>query len=327
MFQNVSTFSDHKHSFDPNSIEFVSQIDQLQYDYSASLVGTIILVLPDDPLLDSFERKTELTVERRNGPIPIVVITYIPPGFTSDEKNNEKIVRNEVIPSSTRPKENDDGLFYLVPIISFQQLRTVLNHCTMRLTNVSDKLWFKLHILNLAGVIALTPSELTSRTAASKNILASIEKAIFSLKHDISDKHDFVNGTYEQQGETIASSPNDNKRSHYVKANEDHSPPFESESICDLERFQSYDFCNFDSFDRNPISFLSTIGIERNSKFLKTNLVFAIKHLIAVNETLVSSPSFFKDLSIPERSTLNLVQFFKLKSVLNFEFEICGKSL
>lgn len=145
-----------------------------EYSECASLVGTTLLVLPDDPLVTSVSKI--VTIEHDNRPIEFIVASYLPPDFGLQF-------------TSSRPKDNVDqyedgtGYFHLLPVVSLRQLNFLLDRCKMRSPPTSLEKgnivsWTRLDILELDGVARYSLVEVQKKILESTTIRHAIDKAV-----------------------------------------------------------------------------------------------------------------------------------------------------
>ena len=85
----------------------------MEYMERASLVGTTILVLPDDPLVTAVSKIVH--VDHNYRPVEFIVSSYLLPDFEAEILKGRK--RDEVDKS-----KGGDGIFHFLPVISVHQL-------------------------------------------------------------------------------------------------------------------------------------------------------------------------------------------------------------
>ena len=106
----------------------------MKYDDCAKLVGTSILVYPDDPLLSRVREKAKLRLDSFGRPVEFLIAFYFP-----------------------QMRCDEDGVFFLLPVISQLQLRFLIDRLSILkqpgdlLNKQSLGLWMEDSILSLEG--------------------------------------------------------------------------------------------------------------------------------------------------------------------------------
>jgi len=132
------------------------------YEINSSLVGSTILVLPDDPLFDKVCRTIMISHEDCGRPLEIIIASYLPfdfvgveglhehgvygdPGFAKEQQRkvpngngcigkggNANNVPSDKKSFITRPDVVDGGIFQLIPVFNSKQLTYVESKCGLR---------------------------------------------------------------------------------------------------------------------------------------------------------------------------------------------------
>lgn len=145
-----------------------------RYNYYASLVGATLLVLPGDPILDipaHFIRSNWVKTDRAT---PFIVASYLPSHF-ADLKAGSCIKTAE-----DNASDCFDGIFHLLPVMDNKQLKYLAGASTMRSlpTNAVATAWTTLRILDLEGVVCLSPRQLLNRLSQTKAVSEAISHAV-----------------------------------------------------------------------------------------------------------------------------------------------------
>jgi hypothetical protein len=145
------------------------------YKENTSYVGATVLVLPSDPILLSVQEKLGLKIEHSGRVVEFIVASYLPDGFHK-QKADWGVEANCT---------DDGGTFHLLPVLSQHQLQFLLHRCKMRKAPRSQAEvgieWMALDVLNLNGVLCLSPKELRRRLIETSSICASMDGAIALL--------------------------------------------------------------------------------------------------------------------------------------------------
>ena len=165
----------------PDGKEF--QTDAIRYDFLSSYIGSSFVILPGDPLLISLSKTLQFTLDDCGRCCEFIVISYIPPNFIPEDQKHRKDMVREEYKSHSDKSSLDDGIYYILPVLSETQLKYVLERCEMRKFNKRsyNNAWLLINVLNLSGIIGMTPTELQRRISASNEILGAIERAVSSL--------------------------------------------------------------------------------------------------------------------------------------------------
>jgi hypothetical protein len=148
------------------------------YTQNASLVGTVLLILPGDRVLDIPATLLKQPLIRMGDkPTPFIVASYMPSYFVKLKPGtfveDADFVQND----------RHDGMFHLLPVICLRQLTYLQGFMKMRQPVPSPKAhvsreWAKMRIIDLPGVVSLTPRQLLRRLTRSKAIDRSIGIAV-----------------------------------------------------------------------------------------------------------------------------------------------------
>jgi len=165
----------------PNLNEQRSKERLRQYHDCASYVGSIVTILPGDPVLDIpafFLQQNWIKTGDR--PLPFFVASYLPWYFVDLQPGSY------IKSSEAESQGKTDGIFYLLPVLTFKQLSYLQTLALMRNPpRVSEqtmpKKWAKLDILALQGVVCLTPSQLFRRVSQTQTVSTSLANAISIL--------------------------------------------------------------------------------------------------------------------------------------------------
>ncbi|KAI2489929.1 hypothetical protein MHU86_24652 [Fragilaria crotonensis] len=148
------------------------------YSQYASLVGSVLLILPGDRVLDIPAMLLEQPLIRKGDkPTPFIVASYMPSYFVKLKPGS--FVKGADFVQNDR----HDGIFYLLPVICLRQL-TYLQACLKMRPHVpspkahASREWARMSVSDLPGVVCLTPRQLLRRLAQSKAIDRSIEIAV-----------------------------------------------------------------------------------------------------------------------------------------------------
>lgn len=156
-----------------------SNEDRLRrYHDHASYVGSILTILPGDPLLDIpayFLQQDWIKASDR--PVPFLVASYLPWYFVDIQPGSC------IKPSEAECDSKSDGVFYLLPVLTSKQLLYLQSIAFMRSQPRLDegkmsKKWSKMEILSLQGVVCLTSSQLLRRVSQTKTVINALANAI-----------------------------------------------------------------------------------------------------------------------------------------------------
>lgn len=143
----------------------------LEYESKAALVGSMVILPPDDDLVESVIATLErinVPVEHFGRPVEFVVAAYIPFGLEDHPDHYEK---------------EDVGTFFLLPVIQPLQLKFLTDRCRLGkpdalLTSEVLQKWYRNGLLDLEGVTQLTHAELVSKLNCTNFILEAIHRRI-----------------------------------------------------------------------------------------------------------------------------------------------------
>jgi hypothetical protein len=148
------------------------------YVNCASLVGTTLLVLPNDPLIHSVSRIVNIDHDER--PVEFIVASYIPPEVVEELSIG---CRDDDLDRF----EGGDGVYHLLPVVSTRQLTFILERCRTRQpprktdTGHSHFSWTSLDVLSLDGVPRFSPKELEKKLIESCAIREAIDEEVAEM--------------------------------------------------------------------------------------------------------------------------------------------------
>ena len=149
-----------------------------RYTHYASLVGSVVLILPGDPVRDIPAWFLEQSLIRLDDkPTPFIVASYLP-SFFVDLKPGGCVKDRD----SCR-NNRDDGMFQLLPVMCFQQLAHLQSLTEIRqdLPSQSGKETHNsanFSLIDLPGLVSLNPGQLLRRMDQSRAIEQAIGVAI-----------------------------------------------------------------------------------------------------------------------------------------------------
>lgn len=175
-----------------------------EYDERSSLVGTPLLVLPGDPVLQLVSRKLNQSIDHMDRPMVFIVASYLPYPYGQSEA------------VSSDQSGDGEGMFHILPVFTADQLKFLLGECTMRRpvdAYATSDSWTELKALRLKGVIRMSAAELMMKLKETSAIREAIDAAVgaiasFSIVADPSlDCHtkDFVAGASTETVSSIVS--------------------------------------------------------------------------------------------------------------------------
>ncbi|GKY99258.1 hypothetical protein MPSEU_000881000 [Mayamaea pseudoterrestris] len=118
------------------------------YDNCASLVGSSVFILPDDPFFDAIQRelrKVNISFDHLNRPVELLILAFVPSSIDVEAHD----------------RDAPSGTFFLLPIVSYEQLKLLGPLCKPRqifagtLDAQTLKSWTKDELLDLTGVMKL----------------------------------------------------------------------------------------------------------------------------------------------------------------------------
>lgn len=156
------------------------------YKNHARLVGSSILVFPDDPLL--LEVNKAVRVDSAGRPVEFIVAFFFPPIQIKEE-----------------------GTFLLFPVATQRQLRYLLEHCSTlkqpeTLSSKEDfNVWIEESILGLPGVLQLSSSALVSMIATTIAFETAVGEEIkaFAQTGSVASAPIVFHGTNSENSETV----------------------------------------------------------------------------------------------------------------------------
>ena len=144
-----------------------------KYSKQASLVGTLFLVLPSDPLVECISKIVR--IDHENRPIEFIVSSYLPPEFHDTVVNGRQKTDYDQF-------DEGDGIYHLLPVVNARQQLFLLERCKVRNQNEnnggSNFSWASLDVLNLDGVARYSPAALRKKLEYSNRIRLAIDSAI-----------------------------------------------------------------------------------------------------------------------------------------------------
>jgi hypothetical protein len=159
----------------------------VQYNECSSLVGTTVLFLATDPLVTALKRDViEFDHDCRS--VEYIVASYLPADFVS-------------IALKAKPKnpffdkfDEGSGIFHLFPVVSSNQMKFVLDRCTLRKnpnhsTDCMGVSWVSPGAMTIDGVARYSLRELKKRMNESDAVRRSID-AFVALQNG--DEHDHI---------------------------------------------------------------------------------------------------------------------------------------
>jgi hypothetical protein len=145
------------------------------YMHCASFVGASFLVLPEDPLVEAVSKVVPIDHDDR--PVEFVVASYLPPDVVQGMKLSS---RDDILDKF----KTGDGVYHILPVVSFQQLKFLLDRCQTRNPprkveiGHDDYSWTALDVLNLEGVARFSPAEFQNRISEHAGIRDAIDRAV-----------------------------------------------------------------------------------------------------------------------------------------------------
>jgi hypothetical protein len=161
------------------------------YRERASYVGSVIMVLPGDPMLNIPAHFLQQEwIRTNNKPTPFIVASYLP-SFFVDLKPGRCVIEDYEAHS-----DGVDGMFFLLPVVYSKQLNYLQKPDLAKMrappSDTKDKnslrAWAQMQILDLPGVVWLTPHQLRRRASETQAIMHSISKAVLKIACCSSDQ-------------------------------------------------------------------------------------------------------------------------------------------
>jgi hypothetical protein len=144
-----------------------------EYSKQASLVGTLFLVLPSDPLVEYISKIVR--IDHENRPIEFIVSSYLPPDYHDTVVNGRQKTNYDQF-------DEGDGIYHLLPVVNARQQLFLLERCKVRNqkenNSRSNFSWASLDVLNLDGVARYSPAALRNKIKYSNRIRLAIDSAI-----------------------------------------------------------------------------------------------------------------------------------------------------
>ena len=152
------------------------------YEMCAALVGTTVLVLPDDNLTLSVKEtlgRAGVRLEDHGRPVELLVVSYLPSSVERKDKTEDPAL---------------DGTYHLLPVAGSHQLQYLLGRSKVRQssTPASDdtlERWKADGLLDLEGVVILSFSDLRSKLLRTTQIHDAITAEVARRVHCSSSFH------------------------------------------------------------------------------------------------------------------------------------------
>jgi len=157
--------------------EKVLSHDVIKYDLYSSFIGTSFIVDMDDPLIIGVCEKTKLIVDEGRRDAELVIISYVPKDLLS-RKERDYLVYEQFSEVHDERWGKANGLFFILPILSYWQLDFISKFCHVQ---VSNKCPSESEMLKLEGMIAMTPTELLARLQRSSHIVTAVNRSVASI--------------------------------------------------------------------------------------------------------------------------------------------------
>ena len=225
-----------------------------KYDFHSSFVGITLLILPGDPILQSISQILCASIEHDDRPFELLVVSYLPHGFLSEEQKQVKTTVREKS-SDSLERRDKEGVYHVVPVMSSQQLeKFVLPICEMR--KFKKSCWTDLRVTRLPAIIELTPTELLKRLEQTKLIRTCIDERIAAIAQcDTSNDLQIQNKLH---------------KSYLSEKDKKHNSVQPSAGCIDTQSFPSHRKCNnqISSF-LNSLTFLQ--AVDKSSSIFLNN--------------------------------------------------------
>lgn len=161
----------HSHSFHDQNLPLTSVDSKLHnHDRCASLVGTTLLILPGDLLLEKMAKELNCSIDHGDRAMMMVVASYLPSEFAEEES---------LVPGG---RDYDQGIFHILPVINPFQLEFLLKSRAFRRSPVlesgSSECWTKLNVLGLKGVVRMREAQLRMKILETQAIRNSIDRTV-----------------------------------------------------------------------------------------------------------------------------------------------------
>jgi hypothetical protein len=141
------------------------------YDGLSSLVGSPILVLPGDPLLQLISEKLKSSIDHMHRPVIFVVASYLPHTFATSGDH-------------TTPNDSE-GVFHVLPIVFGEmQLKYLLDTATMRRPSGAydnSNYWTRLDILDLPGIVRMSATQLRKKLDETRAIRDAVDSTVLAI--------------------------------------------------------------------------------------------------------------------------------------------------
>jgi hypothetical protein len=140
------------------------------YDELSSLVGSPILVLPGDPMLQFVSKELLLSIDHMDRPMFFIVASYLPRQFAKSDKLYGQI--------------DDEGIFHVVPVLSVQQLKYLHSKLAMRRPPegyIDSDAWTRLEATDLEGVVRMSTTELRRKLKETAAIREAVDSALSAI--------------------------------------------------------------------------------------------------------------------------------------------------
>lgn len=225
------------------------------YENAASLVGKSILILQDDPLLESITRELKgemLVIEHMDRPVELLIVSFLP----------------ELEGPLSPTKVSWPGIFHLLPIVNHQQLlylgslckpRRIMAGCELDKRRLNE--WAKDGLLDLPGVTKMRYVDVMQRVFETKLIHDTITQETSNLA-----------------GCTTADCLNPANDTDSEKNNQERSKPISS--LLDGERDETDAMTQIDNSVENDQSDGCISGTENNIRDMLESRVPALLRMV-----------------------------------------------
>jgi hypothetical protein len=143
-----------------------------EYDKLSSLVGTLLLALPGDPILQHVSKALNQSIDHMDRPMIFVVASYLPHPYG----------QFEVV--SSNQSGSAKGTFHILPVLTADQLKFLLTKCDMRRpaeTYATNDSWTELQAFRLKGVIRMSAAEVRMKLKETAAIREAIDAGVTAI--------------------------------------------------------------------------------------------------------------------------------------------------
>lgn len=174
--QQYSKCLDPLNDFQPDLNAIQTSIDSIvAYDRNTGFVGSLLFVNQHDSLIQSVISRTGLVMEEGLTLCKFLVISYIPSKYlTSDKVQKLVLEKND---EYVEEWQNTSGLFFILPLLGTYQSNYLPQYCKFRADGQSP---LDLPLLQLDGVIGMTPFQFQNRLNQTRKIIESVDRIIYS---------------------------------------------------------------------------------------------------------------------------------------------------